>query len=487
MSNASTLAAHIEDLDRSRVLCVGDLMLDRFVYGEVQRISPEAPIPVFRVEHQAAAPGGAGNVVRNVLSLGASACFIAVVGDDPVGHELIGLVGDETQIEPYLLVERNRRSTLKTRYVAGGQQLLRADSETTQPISQQTADNVIRVAADVMGQANVVILSDYAKGVLTPAVTSAIIADARAAEKPVVVDPKGTDFGRYQGASVLTPNWRELAEAVMMPTGSQEELAEAARAARERFEVSAILVTRGAEGMSLVGPGDEVHHLAAEAREVFDVSGAGDTVIASFSVALGQGTPMPDAVRLANLAAGIVVGKVGTAVVYRDDLVRALHASELMYGEAKIMSPKATLNRIVQWRRAGEKIGFTNGCFDLLHPGHVALLAQARAVCDRLVVGLNSDASAARFKGRGRPIQSEIARAQVLASLATVDVIVIFGEDTPMKLIEAIRPEVLVKGADYRLEEVVGADFVQAYGGKVVLAEIRPGHSTSATIARLSG
>ncbi len=485
MRDPPPLAARISDLANSRVLCVGDVMLDRFVYGEVSRISPEAPIPVFRIRRTTAMLGGAGNVVRNATELGATACFVAVVGDDPVGRELIRIVGAEERVEPYLIIERDRPSTVKTRYIADGQQLLRADSETTRPITAKSAERLVRTASDEIPDCDVAVLSDYAKGALGPEAVEALIAAARDAGKPVVVDPKGGDFDRYRGATVITPNRHELAHATGLATDDDAGIVAAAEALIERCEIGAVVVTRGRDGMSVVESGGALH-LSAAAREVFDVSGAGDTVVATLAAALGRGAPLGDAARLANHAAGIVVGKVGTAVVHAADLLHALHADEWSAIEAKVVPLAGALERVEHWRRKGERIGFTNGCFDLLHPGHVSLLSQARAACDRLIVGLNDDASVARLKGPERPVQPESARTQVLASLASVDLVVVFAEDTPMALIETLRPDVLVKGADYSLDEVVGADLVQSYGGKVVLAKIVPGQSTSATISRIA-
>ncbi len=486
MSGSLPLAARIPDLRNSRVLCIGDLMLDRFVYGEVSRISPEAPIPVFRIERQTAMLGGAGNVVRNLIALGAGACFVAVVGDDPVGRDLITMVGAEERVEPYLPVERRRPSTLKTRYIAGGQQLLRADSETTEPIAAETAETVIRVASEAVTACDIVVLSDYAKGVLTEKVVESVIAAARATDTPVVVDPKGSDFTHYRGATVLTPNQRELAAVTQMPVDEDSAVIAAGEALIERCAIEAVVVTRGKDGMTLVARDGAHQHLPAVTRDVYDVSGAGDTVVATFAAALGRGAPLADAARLANYAAGVVVGKVGTAVVHNDDLLHAIHADEWSAAEAKIVTLASALERVGDWRDKGERVGFTNGCFDLLHPGHVSLFAQAKEACDRLIVGLNGDASVTRLKGANRPIQTTTARAQVLASLASVDLVVVFEEDTPMALLEALRPDVLVKGADYRLDQVVGADLVQGYGGKVLLAKLAPGHSTTDTIERLA-
>jgi D-beta-D-heptose 7-phosphate kinase/D-beta-D-heptose 1-phosphate adenosyltransferase len=363
--------------------------------------------------------------------------------------------------------------------------LLRGDRETAVPVAASASAEVLEDAERLIDSCALVILSDYGKGVLTPDVVRRIIGLAREHRKPVVVDPKGHDYSVYEGAALVTPNRKELHEATGLPAETDEEVVAAARALIEQAGIANVLVTRSQDGMTLVTAAGTVHHLPAEAREVFDVSGAGDTVIATVSAAIAAGLPLLDAARLANVAAGIVVGKIGTAVATAADLVAALHHDEIRAGEAKVLSLDGLLEKIEVWRRKGCRIGFTNGCFDLLHPGHVSLLAQARAACDRLIVGLNSDSSVQRLKGPSRPVQSEAARSTVLASLADVDAVAIFQEDTPMDLIEAIRPDVLVKGADYTVETVVGADLVQSYGGRVVLARLEDGFSTTATIARM--
>ena len=487
MADPSTLAASIESLGLSRVACVGDVMLDRFVYGRVERTSPEAPVPILRTDHDVYMLGGAGNVVRNLVSLGARATLLSVIGDDAVGRRLTGMVGREERVEPHLLVERGRLSTEKTRFVAGSQQLLRTDSETTEAIARRSAESLLGLARDAFAACDVVVLSDYAKGVLTADLVLQLIETARSAGRPVVVDPKGRDFGRYAGATVLTPNRAELALASGESPETDDAIVAACRALIAAHRLGAILVTRGRDGMTLVSADGRVADLAAEAREVFDVSGAGDTVVATLAAALGQGMDLIAAAQLANAAAGVAVGKAGTAAVHAADLLHAVRAGDISASEAKIVPLAGALEAVAGWRAQGQRIAFTNGCFDLLHPGHISLLRQARQAADRLVVGLNSDASVRRLKGEGRPVQGEAARAQVLASLETVDLVVVFAEDTPMRLIEALRPDCLVKGSDYTVDEVVGADIVQGYGGTVLIAENEPGYSTTGTIRRLRG
>jgi D-beta-D-heptose 7-phosphate kinase/D-beta-D-heptose 1-phosphate adenosyltransferase len=484
MTDAASLAARLPLLRRARVLVMGDVMLDRYVEGTVERMSPEAPIPVVRVGTERTMPGGAGNVARNIAALGAHATLVGLIGDDGAGEALRhGLAAEG--VEVMLAVEAGRPTTVKTRYLAGRQQLLRADSESSAPAAEAAAAELARLYERALAKADIVVLSDYAKGTLSDAVLRPAIERAKAAGKRIVADPKSRDAARYSGADVLTPNRQELAAAAALEGDGDEAIARAALALARRAGLGAVLVTRGEHGMTLAEAGGNVRHLPAEAREVFDVSGAGDTVVATLAAALAVGFDLLDAAALANVAAGIVVGKAGTAVVHPADLAGALHAQAVMTTEAKVVSADSAKEWVERWRASGARIGFTNGCFDLVHPGHVALLAQARAACDRLIVGLNTDESVRRLKGAGRPIQNETARAIVLASLGAVDLVVPFAEDTPLELIRALRPDVLVKGADYRLDEVVGADIVQGYGGRVLLAKIVAGHSTTGTIGRM--
>jgi D-beta-D-heptose 7-phosphate kinase / D-beta-D-heptose 1-phosphate adenosyltransferase len=485
MADNSDLIPLIERLPSARVLCIGDVMLDHYVYGQVERVSPEAPIPVLNIERELKTLGGAGNVLRNLAALGARASFISVVGNDDAGREISRLLEAQDGAEVHVLVQPGRTTTVKTRYVAANQQLLRADRETAVPLDPYIREDLLRLARELVTDQSVVIVSDYAKGVLTEGVALEIIRAAREAGARVVVDPKGGDHIRYRGADLLKPNRRELAQATGMPTASGSEVVAAARALIERCGFAGVLASLGQAGMVLIEAAGPVHSQRAEVREVYDVSGAGDTVVAMLGAALGAGIGAVDGARLANIAAGIVVGKIGTAVVYPSELAAWIGGHDL-YSTDKVMPRLHALDQIERWRRQGLRIGFTNGCFDLLHPGHVSLLRQAKTACDRLVVGLNSDASAVRLKGPTRPIQTQSARAAVLASLAAVDLIVIFEEETPIELIRAMHPQLLVKGADYRIEDVVGADLVRAAGGEVMLAEVIPGYSTSATIARFA-
>lgn len=468
-----------------RVLCLGDIMLDRYLAGTVDRVSPEAPIPVIAISSVTAMPGGVGNVARNVAALGGVAALVAVVGDDEEGRELVRGLGAEGGIEPNLVTVPGRTTTVKMRFVAQGQQLLRADREQVSLVSGDAEAQVLAALRDELTLADVVIVSDYAKGALTERIVSEAIKAARAAKKPVIVDPKSQDFARYKGASVIKPNAKELARASGMACGTEAEVLAAGKAVLAKLDLRALLVTRSAAGMILMERGKAAIVLAARAREVFDVSGAGDTAIAGLALGLGAGLALADAAAIANEAAGIAVGKRGTAVVFPQELAHMLHDTDLEDAAAKVRELGPARDLVQQWQAAGQKIAFTNGCFDLIHPGHVALLAEARAQADRLVVGLNTDASVKRLKGANRPINSEMARAIVLASLRSVDAVVLFDEDTPLELLKALKPDVLVKGADYTLATVVGADLVQSYGGRVHLAKLVPEMSTTKTIEKI--
>ncbi len=475
----------LDRLAKVRVLVVGDVMLDRFVYGSVDRISPEGPIGILRVHRQQSALGGAGNVARNLAALGARAGLIAVIGRDEAGAELRRLVGAQKRIVSGLVAEPGRITTIKTRFIGGAQQLLRADWESEAALAATTRARVLARATRALARCDVLVLSDYGKGVLGGDMAARLIRAARRAGKKVLVDPKGSDYGRYAGASLLTPNGRELAEATGLPTGSDAEVERAARQLIARHRFGAVLATRSSRGMTLVAGTAGPVHIRADAREVFDVAGAGDTAMAAVAAAIGAGAPLEIAALLGNEAAGVVVGKIGTATVALPELRVALSRQRARQGEAKLMSLEDAALLAARWRRGGLKVGFTNGCFDLLHPGHVGLLRQARAACDRLIVGLNSDRSVRRLKGQGRPVQRQQARGTLLASLSDVDAVVIFEQDTPMALIETLRPDLLVKGADYRESEVVGAALVRSYGGQVLLARLSPGHSTTGTIGQL--
>ena len=477
---------HLGALAEQTVLVVGDLMLDEFVYGEVSRISPEAPTPVIAVKRTELMIGGAGNVARNLVALGARCIFVGVVGDDDSGGELKKELAKIPRIETHLVTDAGRVTTRKVRFVSEhhSAHMLRADWEPASPIDAKAEDALIAHAVKVMPSVGAVVLSDYAKGALTLRVIRAVIDAANKLKKPVVVDPKGRDYSVYKGATLITPNRQELADATHSPAQTDEQVAAAAAELGRTLGTKAVLVTRSEDGMTLVGEGAAVHVLAYPVR-VRDVSGAGDTVVAVLAAMLAMQSDFESAMRAANAAAAVVVGKRGTATLSVAELRARILPAATLAPEEKIVFDWALLDEhLTEWKRQGLRVGFTNGCFDLLHPGHVKLLAGARAACDRLVVGLNGDASVTRLKGVGRPVQPAQARAEVLAALEAVDLVVVFDEDTPEKLIARVRPTVLVKGGDYKREDVVGHAIVEAAGGQVILIDIVPGHSTSDMVAR---
>jgi D-beta-D-heptose 7-phosphate kinase/D-beta-D-heptose 1-phosphate adenosyltransferase len=478
------LAAAITRLAHSNVLIVGDVMLDRYIYGDVTRISVEAPVPILAIDREVEMPGGAGNVLRNLTALGSAAAFITVVGDDGAGSALTALIGGQANVEPWLLVQGGRITTQKTRFIAKGLQMLRADREQTDPIHPRLAERMVRIAVDAMAATSVTVLSDYGKGVLAGDVPTQLVAAARASGRILIVDPRGVNFSRYTGADIVMPNRPELAAATGMPVDTEAAIVAAAIVLRERFEFGAVVVTRGNAGMTLVDA-DGVRHFPAEAGEVYDTSGCGDTALAALAAGVAAKLPLATAVRLANIAAGVVVGKVGSAVAREAELLAAVSAERSVV--RKIVSLGEAAELAERWRHRGWRVGFTNGCFDLLHPGHLHLLDAGRAGCDRLIVGLNSDDSARRLKGPMRPAQSQDARAAVLASLASVDLVCVFDEDTPERLIRAVRPDVLITGGADGVEEGFGVDLVREWGGKVTVADVLPGHSTQATLERIRG
>jgi len=482
----STIAGLIPRFRGHTVLVLGDVMLDRYVSGEVSRISPEAPIPVLRVTGSRAALGGAANVAHNVAALGARAILIGVIGADDAAAEierLVATAGDN--IDARLFATPRRPTTVKTRFTRGSHQLLRVDDETVEPLDDESAAEIRRRFERALAECDIVVLSDYAKGVLCDRVLETVISLARTARRPLIADPKRASFKAYRNVTVLTPNAHEVTQATGVDASDDDGAETAARIALDAAACEAVLVTRSENGLTLVRRGMPALHLPARVQEVSDVSGAGDTFVAALAAALACDEDLVKATHLANVAAGISVSRPGTAVVSGRDLAEELRRRKLIASDEKVMELEAALQQIVEWRRHGLRIGFTNGCFDLIHPGHVYLLARAQTACDRLIVALNTDASVRRLKGPERPIQHEAARATVLSSLASVDLVVLFAEDTPLSLIEAIRPDVLVKGADYSPDQVVGADIVRRNGGQVVLVDLLAGQGTTATIARV--
>ena len=470
-------------LTNKKILVIGDVMLDRYLWGEVSRISPEAPVPVVRIRDRSETPGGAGNVATNLSGLKCLVTLLGVCGMDTMGERL-ELILQSRQIETKLIPDNYRPTITKTRVMAQGQQLFRLDEEESDALDEKTVKALWVFFRKKIKTIDGVILSDYGKGIFkTEKVCQDMIRECRKRMIPVIVDPKGSDWTRYSGATCITPNTAELELAVGEQFEENESgLIDAARRLRHHLKIDHLLVTRGAKGMILIQSDDESIHIPARAREVFDVSGAGDTVIATLTAGLVLGLSFPDAARMANMAAGVVVGKLGTQPVTQAELVDALRYADQVQPDfltGKLGSLDAALVQIKAWRTAGNRIVFTNGCYDLLHPGHIHLLNQSRMLGDRLVVGLNTDASVRRLKGDSRPILTERDRASILCALSSVDLVVLFDEDTPLQLISTLQPDILVKGNDYRLDQVVGREVVEGYGGKVSLVPLLQGYSTT--------
>ncbi len=468
---------------RLRVLVIGDLMLDRYIVGEVDRISPEAPVPVLRHAHRYQRPGGAANVAMNLAGLGCGALLAGFWGDDAERQELEALL-QKGGVDTVGAVSTELPTISKTRIVGRTQQLLRLDIESAERPSAEDAGRLLERAEALIEKVHAVVLSDYAKGALTAELCERVIRRARALGVPVLADPKTPDLSKYSGATAVCPNLHELAQATGLPIENLPALLAAGEAQRREHDIRLLAVTMSEKGIQVLSDAGSTHS-PARAREVFDVSGAGDTVIATLAAGLAAGLPVETAVELANLAAGVVVGKVGTAPIAHHELTALLTPSQSLGDAEKILGREALLARVADWRAAGETIVFTNGCFDLLHVGHVTLMEDCRRFGSKVVLGLNTDASVQRLKGPARPVVGERDRARVMAALGAVDAVTLFDEDTPVALIEALKPDVLVKGGDYSVETVVGHEMVLARGGRVEIVPIVEGFSTTGIVRKL--
>jgi D-beta-D-heptose 7-phosphate kinase/D-beta-D-heptose 1-phosphate adenosyltransferase len=466
-----------------RVLVVGDLMLDRYLWGRVGRISPEAPVPVLQLTRETETAGGAANVARNLVELGLSVSLGGVTGNDGARECLLGLLSEHGIATGAVVADAARPTTTKTRVIGDHQQMLRIDAEQSGRLDRELEERLFSAVLPELETATALVLSDYAKGVLAGGLCERLIGAARARRIAVLVDPKGQDFRRYLGATLITPNRGELATAASVAADDLDALHLAAGRLCVELGLERLVLTLGELGMSVIDAAEQTR-IPAAAREVFDVSGAGDTVIATLAASLAAGLEPIDAAHLANLAAGVVVAKVGTASASRGELEHAITDEAALEQAAKIGSLQDVQAKVRAWQAQGELVVFTNGCFDLLHAGHVTYLERARRHGQRLVVGLNTDRSVRVLKGPERPLIGEADRARVLAALAAVDAVVLFDEETPFELIEALRPNVLAKGADYRPEEVVGADRVRQWGGELVLVPVVADRSTSGIIRR---
>jgi D-beta-D-heptose 7-phosphate kinase / D-beta-D-heptose 1-phosphate adenosyltransferase len=472
-----------------RVLVIGDIMLDRYIHGDVERISPEAPVPVIRHAQRYERAGGAANVAMNLAGLGCQTFLAGLWGNDAEQVELATIV-ERAGINTVGVVSSSLPTISKTRIVGRTQQLLRLDIESRDPIPAIEAQRLQERATELVGKVHAVILSDYAKGALSAPLCEAIIRTARSAGIPVLADPKTPDFSKYTGATTVCPNLGELSTATGIAAHHTDELLAAGQALVAEHDFKFLTVTMSEKGITVLrAPSPEnagIYHSPARAREVFDVSGAGDTVIATLAACLAGGLKVEIAVELANLAAGIVVSKVGTVPIAGHELVAALTPSSGLTAGEKILDLERIKLRVAEWRASGETIVFTNGCFDLLHVGHITLLEDCRRFGSKLVLGLNADASVCRLKGPTRPIVAETERARVMAALAAVDAVVLFEEDTPLELIRALKPNVLVKGGDYSIDTVVGHEDVLASGGRVEIVPTVEGFSTTNIVKKLT-
>ncbi len=473
------------------VLVVGDIMLDRFVYGNVERISPESPVPILSVERENIMLGGAGNTLSNLMHLGARGKVLSVIGDDSVGVQIKGLAQKQGIDVSGLIVSKDRPSVVKTRFLAGHQQLLRSDYERVEDISKELANDLLEKANKLLDDVKIVILSDYGKGLLTHDFIKSIIDAANEREIPVLVDPKGTDYSIYTGADIVTPNKKELSEATKgMPVTTDEQVSSAAQKLINYSGIKSVIATRAQDGISIIQD-DNIEHIKSACEiEVFDVSGAGDTVIATIAASLAAGADIVKATFLANIAGSIVVSKVGTAPIRSQELLDTLQQQNSYISKnrayfAPILNNEQACEEILRWKARGLKIGFTNGCFDILHYGHVTYLNDARHKCDRLIIGLNSDSSIKILKGESRPVHDENSRAAVLAALASVDMVVLFGakkaddDNTACELLEYLQPDIYFKGGDYTIDQIPEAPTVKRYGGQVDVLPVYEGHSTT--------
>jgi D-beta-D-heptose 7-phosphate kinase/D-beta-D-heptose 1-phosphate adenosyltransferase len=470
----------------TKVLVVGDILFDRYLWGMVERISPEAPVPVVKLHKRSHMPGGAANVAANLCALGFDVELIGFTGQDHEGNILTGQL-QKMGINIHNVVSLVDRPTItKTRIIGGHQQVVRVDAEDLIPYEKPLLEDLFsRFRSSLENGPGAVVLSDYGKGSLDDSVISRMISLCRKKGIPVLVDPKGTDFSKYCGATAITPNQNEFSAAVGERIHHLEGISSAGRRMIRELDLDFLVVTRGEKGMVLLDDTSTLE-IPTQARDVFDVSGAGDTVIATLAGAMASGLSIEDSVRLSNLAAGVVVGKIGTSPVERDDLINALSETDVLPLHGKIYNDLADLlAKVNAWKDAGCSVIFTNGCFDVIHSGHVLYLEKAAREGDKLIVGVNSDESVKRLKGSSRPVNQEEDRMEVLAALSCVDAVIKFDEDTPLKLIDSIQPDVLVKGSDYTEEQVAGASQVKSRGGRVVLVPLLEGRSTTGIIEKI--
>jgi D-beta-D-heptose 7-phosphate kinase/D-beta-D-heptose 1-phosphate adenosyltransferase len=496
--DAADLIELVHNLGQPRVLVIGDLMLDRYVWGDVARISQEAPVILLQADKREERLGGASSVATMLRALGARVMLAGVVGADADGARIRKILVDLGIDSDAVLVDGSRPSTVKERYIGRAQarhpqQMIRVDYEVRTPLATGVERELARAVARQLAQADVVLISDYDKGVCTPDLLASVISAARAHGLRTLADPiRGRDYRKYHGCSVITPNRLEAGLASGRVLADSGEALTAAAELRERLDLEAVIVTLDKEGMAMAHADGRAEVFPTRPRQVYDITGAGDMVLAVLGMALAAGADYGPAIRLANVAGGLEVERIGVATLTRDEILHDLlragpgGGSEIGTGFRKVRRRDSLCHELDHRRRLGQRIAFTNGCFDVLHAGHVQYLQEARAQADVLVVGLNSDAGVRLLKGSGRPVNPVESRAVVLAALEVVDYLTVFDEPTPLELIRAVRPDVLVKGADYRREDVVGAEFVESYGGRIHLAPLRPGHSTTQLLKQLT-
>lgn len=481
----------IENFANSEILLVGDIMLDRFIYGQVERISPEGPIPILSINKENEMLGAAGNVLANMRALGAKVDIISVVGNDEAGEKVKSLISKTAVNTDHIICDEARPTILKTRYIAQNQQMLRVDHEKNYSVSKEIEKQILDKATRLISSKKILVLSDYGKGLLTDSLIKNLIALAVKNKVTVIVDPKGRDFTKYSGATIITPNRKELSEASgMSDIKTNEAIEDAAKKIIAQYKIKTVIATRSEDGMSVI-TNEKSLHISTQAREVYDVSGAGDTVVATIATALGAGADLSQAAHLANITGGLVVAKIGTAVIHAEELQSYLsHNEQGSHFIAAILNDKAALEKINQWHAQGLKVGLTNGCFDILHYGHVNYLARAREKCDRLIVAVNKDVSVKILKGPTRPVNDEKARGSVIAALGSCDMVVYFGatkageDNTPCALIDDLKPDIYFKGGDYKLAELPETKIVMGYGGKVEIMPLYEGYSTSNIIEK---
>ncbi|MFH1226344.1 MAG: D-glycero-beta-D-manno-heptose-7-phosphate kinase [Planctomycetota bacterium] len=480
----------IHRLGSPKIMVLGDLILDKYVWGKVERISPEAPIQILNAQREGLRLGGVANVAHNAVTLGAKAGLVGVVGNDESGRQTRKLCGQSGINTAGIVSDRARQTPLKTRMIAQNQQVLRVDNEDPAQISAAAEQSILSYVRRNIKHYDIVLVSDYNKGTLTDSLLKAVIQIARTSRKKVVIDPKGRDYAKYRGATALTPNRSEAELATGIKIKDDASRKQAARKLIKESGLDFVIITLSDKGLYLLDrKGDEVYDPARH-LDVYDVTGAGDTVLATLGMAFAGGLGYREALHLANLAAGVVVSKVGTATVTRQEIIDhfyQLNDTQCATRDIRKLVPlKELLNRLPSLRLCGKRVVFTNGCFDILHPGHIATLEFAKAQGDILIVGINSDKSVKRIKGPSRPILNQSDRARVLGALAMVDYIVIFDEPTPLNLIKQIKPDVLIKGTDWQSKGVVGSDILKKYGGRVVLAPMVKGVSTTEIIQRIN-